>query len=232
VIDDYEDEDDDDDFIVDDEVIVSRHPRKKARTGSGRETEVDPQVSIEEETWPDVESDTSDFEFATSDEEPNNVETPVVEQITVRKGRKKRTSGSESSSDSECVVSDKELEVLRVPEPPKAVPILPAPLRRICITRHVEGKGKEKQELEEAGKPICGICLSEEQRATIQGVLNCCSHYFCFACIMEWSRVESRCPLCKQRFTTITKSSKVDLGLGVRKAVIKVEERDQVKFVS
>ncbi|CAD6203300.1 unnamed protein product [Miscanthus lutarioriparius] len=229
VIDDYEDEDvDEDDFIVDDEVIVSRHPRKKARTGSGRETEVDPQVSIEEETWPDVESDTSDFEFATSDEEPNNVETPVVEQIAVRKGRKKRTSGSESSSDSEFVVSDKELEELREPEPPKAAPILPAPLRRICITRHGEGKGKEKQELEEAGKPICGICLSEEQRATIQGVLNCCSHYFCFACIMEWSRVESRCPLCKQRFTTITKSSKVDLGLGVRKAVIKVEERDQV----
>ncbi|KAG0551451.1 hypothetical protein BDA96_01G424700 [Sorghum bicolor] len=232
IIDDYEDEDvdedDDDDFIVDDEVIVNRQPRKKARTGSGREAEVDPQVSIEEETWPDLESDTSDFEFATSDEEPNNVETPVVEPATVRKGRKKRISGSESSSDSEFVVSDKELEELREPEPPKAAPILPAPLRRICITRHGEGKGKEKQEPEEAGKPICGICLSEEQRATVQGVLNCCSHYFCFACIMEWSRVESRCPLCKQRFTTITKSSKVDLGLGVRKAVIKVEERDQV----
>uniref|UniRef100_A0A804RBJ2 RING/U-box protein n=1 Tax=Zea mays TaxID=4577 RepID=A0A804RBJ2_MAIZE len=232
VIDDYEDEDvdddDDDDFIVDDEVIVNRHPKKKARIGSGRETVVDPQVSIEEETWPDLESDSSDFEFATSDEEPNNVETPVAEQTTVRKGRKKRISESESSSDSEFVVSGKELEELREPEPPKAAPNLHVSLRRICITRHGEGKGKEKQEQEEAGKPICGICLSEELRATVQGVLNCCSHYFCFACIMEWSRVESRCPLCKQRFTTITKSSKVDLGLGVRKAVVKVEERDQV----
>ncbi|OEL28288.1 hypothetical protein BAE44_0010695 [Dichanthelium oligosanthes] len=226
VIDEYEeDEDDDDDFIVEDE-----RPRKKARTRNGREAE-DPQVSpVEETTWPNVESDTSDFEFATSDEEPNNVETPMVEQITVRKGRKKRISGSESSSDSEFVVSEKELEDLRETELPKPVPMLPASIRRICITRHGEGKGKEKQELEEAGKQICGICLSEEQRATVQGVLNCCSHYFCFACIMEWSRVESRCPLCKQRFTTITKSSKVDLGLGVRKAVIKVEERDQVMF--
>lgn len=234
VLDDYEDDDDDDDddFIVDDDADrVNRHPRKKARTGSGsgRETEVDLRLSLaEEETWPNVESDTSDFEFATSDEEPNNVETPVAEQNRVRKGRKKRLSGSESSSDSEFVVSDKELEDLREPEPPKAAPMLPASIRRISVTRHGEGKGKEKQELDEAGKPICGICLSEEQRATVQGVLNCCSHYFCFACIMEWSRVESRCPLCKQRFTTITKSSKVDLGLGVRKAVIKVEERDQV----
>ncbi|RLN39653.1 uncharacterized protein C2845_PM01G12850 [Panicum miliaceum] len=202
---------------------------KKARTRIGREAQVDPEVSpVEEETWPNLESDTSDFEFATSDEEPNNVETQMVEQISVRKGRKKRVSGSESSSDSEFVVSDKELEDLKETELPKPVPMLPASIRRICITRHGEGKGKEKQEPEEAGNPICGICLSEEQRATVQGVLNCCSHYFCFACIMEWSRVESRCPLCKQRFTTITKSSKVDLGLGVRKSVIKVEERDQV----
>ncbi|CAN6325469.1 unnamed protein product [Urochloa humidicola] len=228
VVDKYEDDDeedeDDDDFIVEDE-----HPRKKARTRSGREADVDAEVSpVEEETWPNLESDTSDFEFATSDEEPNNVDTPAIEQTTVRKRKKKRTSGSESSSDSEFVVSDKELEDLRETELPKPLPMLPASIRRICITRHGEGKGKEKQEPEEAGKPICGICLSEEQRATVQGVLNCCLHYFCFACIMEWSRVESRCPLCKQRFTTITKSSKVDLGLGVRKAVIKVEERDQV----
>ncbi|WVZ56651.1 hypothetical protein U9M48_007146 [Paspalum notatum var. saurae] len=234
VIDDYEDEDEEDDededFIVDDDEDMDSHPRKKARAGSGRETEVDLQVSVvEEETWPNVESDTSDFEFATSDDEPNNVETPVVEQNKVRKGRKKRLSGSESSSDYEFVLSDKELEDLREPEPPKAVPMLPTSIRRISVKRHGEGKGKEKQHTEEAWKPICGICLSEEQRATVQGVLNCCSHYFCFACIMEWSRVESRCPLCKQRFTTITKSSKVDLGLGVRKAVIKVKERDQVR---
>ncbi|KAF8683869.1 hypothetical protein HU200_044809 [Digitaria exilis] len=228
VIDEYEDDedDDDDDFIVEDE---RQRPRKRARTRSRREAEVDPQESPdEEETWPTLDSDTSDYEFATSDEEPNNIETPVVEQITVKKGRKKRMSVSESSSDSEFVVSDKELEDLREPELPKPVPMFPASVRRLCIARHGEGKGKEKQELDEAGKPICGICLSEEQRATVQGVLNCCSHYFCFACIMEWSRVESRCPLCKQRFTTITKSSKIDLGLGVRKAVIKVEERDQV----
>ncbi|KAL6901941.1 hypothetical protein ACP4OV_004817 [Aristida adscensionis] len=225
LIDQYEE---DDDFIVEDQEAVSRNPRKKARTGTGRKTE-DLPVSIEEEKWPTVESDTSEFEFATSDEEPDDVVSPVVEPATVRKGRKKRRTVYESSSDSEFVVSDKELEDLRENEPPpKALPMLPTQIRRISITRNGEDKGKKKEEPEEAGKPICGICLSEEQRTTVQGVLNCCSHYFCFACIMEWSRVESRCPLCKQRFTTITKSSKVDLGLGQRKAVIRVEERDQV----
>lgn len=73
----------------------------------------------------------------------------------------------------------------------------------------------------EVGKQVCGICLSEEGKKSIRGILNCCSHYFCFACIMEWSKVESRCPLCKQRFTTISRN-------GLRDAVIPVPKRDQV----
>ncbi|KAK1317034.1 hypothetical protein QJS10_CPA05g00297 [Acorus calamus] len=53
-------------------------------------------------------------------------------------------------------------------------------------------------------------------------------HYFCFACIMEWSKVESRCPVCKRRFGTISKSARSDGGIGLRKAVIRVPKRDQV----
>ncbi|CAH9145062.1 unnamed protein product [Cuscuta epithymum] len=92
-------------------------------------------------------------------------------------------------------------------------------------------KGKEKvavvEELKKSdgGKQVCGICFSEEEKKTINGMLNCCSHYFCFACIMEWSKVESRCPLCKQRFVTITKDAK---SPSPRTVVIHVPERDQV----
>jgi hypothetical protein len=227
VVDGSDEDSEDDDFIMDE---LDQHPRKKARTGTSKQTELEHPPVGEEGTWPNLESETSEFEFVTSDDEPDDAETATVEASTVRKGRKKRKSGSESSSDSEFVVSDKELENLGETEPPKVQPVLLSLIRKNSITRHGEDKGKKKEELEEAGNPICGICLSEDQRATVQGVLNCCSHYFCFACIMEWSRVESRCPLCKQRFTTITKSSKADLGLGVRKAIIKVEERDQVKL--
>jgi hypothetical protein len=225
-----EDSEDDGDFTVDDEIELNQHTRKKARTGTSKQTELECPSVAEEGTWPNLESESSEFKFVTSDDEPDDAETAMVEASTVRKGRKKRKSWLESSSDSEFVLSDKELEDLGDTEPSKVQPVLLTPIRKDSITRHGEDKGKRKEGLEESGKPICGICLSEEQRATVQGVLNCCSHYFCFACIMEWSRVESRCPLCKQRFTTITKSSKSDLGLGLRKAIIKVEVRDQVMF--
>ncbi|KAK9086340.1 hypothetical protein Syun_028734 [Stephania yunnanensis] len=91
-------------------------------------------------------------------------------------------------------------------------------------------KGKEKvlNLQNDLGKQICGICLSEEGKGTIQGTLNCCTHFFCFACIMEWSKVESRCPLCKQRFATISKPARTNIGIDLRNMVIQVPKRDQV----
>ncbi|KAL2325570.1 hypothetical protein Fmac_024628 [Flemingia macrophylla] len=91
-------------------------------------------------------------------------------------------------------------------------------------------KGKEKVEdlKSEVGKQVCGICLSEEDKRRVRGVLNCCTHFFCFACIMEWAKVESRCPLCKQRFKTISKPARSNTGIDLREVVIQVPERDQV----
>jgi hypothetical protein len=89
----------------------------------------------------------------------------------------------------------------------------------------VDEKGKEPKE---ASKQICGICFSEEHGATLQGLLNCCSHYFCFTCILEWSKAESRCPLCKRRFNTITVA---DVRSGLRNTAIRVEKRDQVTLL-
>ncbi|KAL3632728.1 hypothetical protein CASFOL_025712 [Castilleja foliolosa] len=96
-----------------------------------------------------------------------------------------------------------------------------------------ERKGKEKvvdMKIIELAKQVCGICLSEEGKRSVRGILNCCSHFFCFACIMEWSKVESRCPLCKQRFETISRTASSDGGRHVLKddAVIPIPERDQV----
>uniref|UniRef100_A0A0D9VT38 PHD-type domain-containing protein n=1 Tax=Leersia perrieri TaxID=77586 RepID=A0A0D9VT38_9ORYZ len=213
----------DDDFIVEDEVTADRQPRKKARIR--KQMEVDPPTPVfEAETWPTVDSDTTDFEFVTSDEEPAIAEPTRV----IKKGRKKRVFVSDSSSDSEFVVSDKELGNSRESEPQDSLKVLPSSPRKISIAGNGEYKGKEKKEPQEAGRATCGICLSEEQRVTVQGLLDCCSHYFCFACIMQWSKVESKCPLCKRRFTTITKSLKEDTGLEPTQCVIRVEERDQV----
>ncbi|KAF3793840.1 PHD and RING finger domain-containing protein 1 [Nymphaea thermarum] len=85
-------------------------------------------------------------------------------------------------------------------------------------------KGKEK--LTDFCKQVCGICLSEERKGTVRGKLNCCDHFFCFICIMEWSKVESRCPMCKQRFETIDKLS--NSGICLRNVTINVPCRNQV----
>ncbi|KAG0500840.1 hypothetical protein HPP92_000912 [Vanilla planifolia] len=96
----------------------------------------------------------------------------------------------------------------------------------VCIVKE-KLKVKEK-DANDLGKQVCGICLSEEQKGTVRGILNCCSHFFCLACIVEWSKVESRCPLCKRRFLTITKSSKCNPVYPMRATVIRVEKRNQV----
>eukprot|EP00914_Ancora_sagittata_P022236 GHVO01044172.1.p1 GENE.GHVO01044172.1~~GHVO01044172.1.p1 ORF type:complete len:145 (+),score=36.17 GHVO01044172.1:3-437(+) len=44
----------------------------------------------------------------------------------------------------------------------------------------------------------CPICLSEDlQRPARPGA---CNHVFCFECIIKWSEVTNKCPLCKEMF--------------------------------
>ncbi|KAK9116421.1 hypothetical protein Sjap_015368 [Stephania japonica] len=81
-------------------------------------------------------------------------------------------------------------------------------------------KGKDKIE-----PNVCGICLSEDGKAS-RGWIDSCNHYFCFICIMEWSKVESRCPLCKQRFATIRRPPKDGVFLFER--IVSVAVRDQI----
>lgn len=91
-------------------------------------------------------------------------------------------------------------------------------------------KGKEKIEEEERmdskSDNVCGICFLEEDGKSIKGSIDSCNHYFCFVCIMEWSKCESRCPLCKQRFNTIIRPPKD--GIFMNERIVNVPTRDQV----
>lgn len=142
------------------------------------------------------------------------------------------------SSDYEFTISEEEREqVSRFNEISRSLKTNLRSSRRIqedealCKARNsLVRKGKEKAEetKNDVGNSVCGICLTEEGKKSIRGTLNCCNHYFCFACIMEWSKVESRCPVCKRRFATISKPARCVKGFDLRNVVIQVPERNQV----
>ncbi|XP_042506656.1 uncharacterized protein LOC122083002 [Macadamia integrifolia] len=175
----------------------------------------------------------------------------VKEKTKKKSGRKKRRSAiwysdsdvvSSGSSDYEYTISEEEREVLK--EASIFCGNLTTCLRSSSLSKQSyvhetsnhqqkrspgrKGKVKVEDLRIDVGKQVCGICLSEEGKGTIRGTLNCCNHYFCFACILEWSKVESRCPLCKQRFTTISKPASSNLGIDLRSVIIRVAKRDQV----
>ncbi|KAJ7569765.1 hypothetical protein O6H91_01G092700 [Diphasiastrum complanatum] len=86
--------------------------------------------------------------------------------------------------------------------------------------------GAEKIAINAEAEAICGICLSEGKELD-RGKLDCCEHFFCFACIMEWAKVESRCPLCKQRFAIIVKPPRAGMRRS-RGRTIRIPTRNQV----
>ncbi|XP_062116833.1 uncharacterized protein LOC133830781 [Humulus lupulus] len=70
----------------------------------------------------------------------------------------------------------------------------------------------------------CAICYVDAGKA-IRGEIDSCNHYFCFLCIMEWTKTESRCPICRRRFTSIRRPPKHDIFTSER--LIKIPLRDQ-----
>lgn len=72
---------------------------------------------------------------------------------------------------------------------------------------------------------ICVICFSDDGKAE-RGKLDSCDHYFCFVCIMEWARIESRCPACKGRFTVVHRIAKDPCRL--RERIVNIPMRNQV----
>ncbi|KAK6925165.1 Zinc finger, PHD-finger [Dillenia turbinata] len=111
-----------------------------------------------------------------------------------------------------------------------------SPNKRLKTLNLISASPKGKQKLDEteekpddeiidSDEKCCGICLSEEGKA-MRGCIDCCEHYFCFVCIMEWAKVESRCPMCKGRFSTIYRPPKEGSSVPDRGVLVPI--RDQV----
>ncbi|XXG55228.1 hypothetical protein AAC387_Pa03g2942 [Persea americana] len=115
------------------------------------------------------------------------------------------------------------------PKRPKTQALISSPISPHSSKE--KGKAKIEQDEKDNGErgdqemDLCGICLSEEGKA-IRGQIDSCDHYFCFVCIMEWSKLESKCPICKQRFGSIRRLPKE--GVFSRERIVQVPVRDQV----
>ncbi|XP_012080449.1 uncharacterized protein LOC105640677 isoform X2 [Jatropha curcas] len=92
-----------------------------------------------------------------------------------------------------------------------------------------QSTGNESMSMDGSDSLCCGICLSDN-RNSIRGQIDSCEHYFCFVCILEWAKVESRCPMCKRRFNTIRRPAKD--GVFPCERVVNVPKRDQVYHLS
>lgn len=48
--------------------------------------------------------------------------------------------------------------------------------------------------------PNCSICLG---KLINKSFTDSCLHQFCFSCLLQWSKIKTECPLCKQTFKSI-----------------------------
>ncbi|KAK7347379.1 hypothetical protein VNO80_21909 [Phaseolus coccineus] len=93
---------------------------------------------------------------------------------------------------------------------------LSSPMKRV--------RSQEEEDEDEEESVCCGICYAG-RGVSIAGEIDCCSHYFCFVCIMEWSKHESRCPICRQRFSNVRRLPMHGVFSSSRD--VKVPHRDQ-----
>ena len=86
---------------------------------------------------------------------------------------------------------------------------------------------------QEDGAGECVICMEVPKSL---GTIACCDHVFCSACILKWSKVTNKCPVCKRVFnevTTVPPPTTAVAGKGRRKRappkpkVHKVKNKEQ-----
>ncbi|XP_063710141.1 E3 ubiquitin-protein ligase Topors isoform X2 [Culicoides brevitarsis] len=67
------------------------------------------------------------------------------------------------------------------------------------ITHHApDSSGSEEETRSDCER--CSICLGKCRNKCFT---DSCLHYFCFNCLLEWSKIKAECPLCKQSFQSI-----------------------------
>lgn len=70
------------------------------------------------------------------------------------------------------------------------------------IKSEVFVQNSDNNERSDAASPLpnCSICLGKLVNTSFT---DSCLHQFCFTCLLQWSKIKTECPLCKQTFKSI-----------------------------
>ena len=79
---------------------------------------------------------------------------------------------------------------------------------------------RKGSKVENSESQQCLVCMDIPSLDSDKGILECFHQSFCFKCIIDWSNITNRCPLCKERFYTVTNSN--------TKEVVIINEKDQI----
>ncbi|XP_046753836.1 E3 ubiquitin-protein ligase Topors-like [Diprion similis] len=92
---------------------------------------------------------------------------------------------------------DEQIESIRA----AAAAIPKGPLKTEEISQSSpENEPSERSDGTTSPPPNCSICLG---KLINKSFTDSCLHQFCFSCLLEWSKIKTECPLCKQTFKSI-----------------------------
>lgn len=76
-----------------------------------------------------------------------------------------------------------------------------APLKTEEISHGTpDNEASERSDGTASPPPNCSICLG---KLINKSFTDSCLHQFCFSCLLQWSKIKTECPLCKQTFKSI-----------------------------
>ncbi|KAG0571819.1 hypothetical protein KC19_VG045400 [Ceratodon purpureus] len=84
------------------------------------------------------------------------------------------------------------------------------------------------QDVGNDGSGRCGICSAN---ISVRGVLDCCSHEYCFDCVENWSSFSNQCPLCKLQYRFISVENVHDEDIVENQSVFPLkQEREEASW--
>eukprot|EP01138_Halocafeteria_seosinensis_P007377 gb/GECG01007542.1/.p1 GENE.gb/GECG01007542.1/~~gb/GECG01007542.1/.p1 ORF type:complete len:358 (+),score=43.58 gb/GECG01007542.1/:1-1074(+) len=139
-------------------------------------------------------------------------------------GKRRRNASSDGNHGDDVVIisgdSPTDEDEVEIVAERKASASASASSSAAASSRTTRADGNKQAKGVEAGD--CPVCY--DTIITAKGMPNGCSHVFCSACILHWAETCTKCPICRESFSSVKKET---VGKRRRVTHIPVEERSQ-----